>query len=66
MNPSALVFEAGCDDFDTEVLKKSHHTPVLVDFWAAWCAPCRVLIPLLQGLAAAYQGISQLAKVNSD
>ncbi len=66
MNQSALAFEVGGDDFATKVLEKSCQIPVLVDFWAAWCAPCRVLMPLLQGLAEEYQGRFVLAKVNSD
>lgn len=66
MNSSPFVIEAGSDNFDTAVLEKSRHTLVGVDFWAAWCAPCRVLMPLLQKLAGEYQGKFLLAKVNSD
>ena len=66
MEQSAFIFDVTADDFDTEVLEKSRHTLVVVDFWAAWCAPCRVLMPLLQQLAEEYQGRFLLAKVNSD
>lgn len=66
MKQSAFIFDVTVDDFDTEVLEKSRHTLVVVDFWAAWCAPCRVLMPLLQQLAEEYQGRFLLAKVNSD
>ena len=53
-------------DFDQHVLAASHQAPVLVDFWAEWCAPCRTLKPLLEKLAAEYGGRFLLAKVDSD
>ena len=66
MNQSPSVFDATAANFDTEVLEKSRQTLVIVDFWAEWCAPCRVLMPLLQKLAEDYQGKFSLAKVNTD
>lgn len=53
-------------DFDENVLAASHKVPVLVDFWAAWCQPCRILKPLLEKLADEYGGQFILAKLNSD
>ena len=53
-------------DFDTLVTQKSREVPVLVDFWAAWCAPCQTLMPVLAGLAEEYRGKFFLAKVNTD
>lgn len=50
--------------FDQEVLKAS--TPVLIDFWAPWCAPCRAIAPLIDDLAGEYQGRLKVVKINVD
>jgi len=52
--------------FQREVIDASHQQPVLVDFWAPWCGPCRALGPLLEKLETAYGGRFRLVKVNSD
>ncbi|UCH65161.1 MAG: thioredoxin [Ignavibacterium sp.] len=53
-------------DFQKDVLEKSHQVPVLVDFWAEWCGPCKVLSPVLEKLAKESNGNWALAKIDTD
>jgi len=60
------AYDVSVADFPQKVLDASHQVPVVVDFWAEWCQPCRALKPILEKLAAEYGGRFILAKVDSD
>ncbi|MCB1622147.1 MAG: thioredoxin [Thiothrix sp.] len=66
MAESPYIFEANAQNFAQVVLQNSLQVPVLVDFWADWCQPCKTLMPMLARLADEYQGGFILAKVDTD
>lgn len=61
---SDLVISVTNDTFDQEVLKASDL--VMVDFWATWCGPCKIVAPVVEELAKEYEGKAKFAKVNTD
>nr|VFK10770.1 MAG: thioredoxin [Candidatus Kentron sp. LPFa]VFK27292.1 MAG: thioredoxin [Candidatus Kentron sp. LPFa] len=66
MTASTFVFDANEQDFSEIVLENSNRVPVLVDFWAAWCAPCKMLAPILTRLAEEFNGAFIVVKVDTD
>ena len=66
MSQTTYIFDVTSANFEQLVLENSFHKPVLVDFWAEWCAPCKALMPLLAKITEEYQGELILAKVNCD
>lgn len=61
---TATILEVTDSSFDEEILKSS--VPVMVDFWATWCGPCRALAPVVDELATAYSGKLKVAKMDVD
>ena len=66
MADSPYIFEIDETNYEQLVLQGSQRVPVLVDFWASWCQPCQILMPLLAKLVDEYQGRFILAKINTE
>lgn len=62
----AMIIDITADNFQDMVVQNSHHVPVLVDFWAPWCGPCKQVMPMLEKLANDLAGRFILAKINTE
>ncbi|MES0491915.1 MAG: thioredoxin, partial [Leptospirales bacterium] len=61
-----MAIHTTLETFDEQVLQPSQKVPVLVDFWAEWCNPCKIIGPILENLEKVYEGRMILAKVNTE
>ncbi|MDB9527955.1 thioredoxin [Oscillatoria sp. CS-180] len=64
MADTATYVTLTAENFESEVIQSD--VPVVVDFWAAWCGPCKLMNPIIDGLAAEFEGQAKLAKINID
>ncbi|MCB1736073.1 MAG: thioredoxin [Gammaproteobacteria bacterium] len=66
MSHSPYIVNVTIQNFEQEVIRRSFEAPVLVDFWAEWCGPCKMVLPILEQLAESYAGAVRIAKVNTE
>ena len=66
MNGNSLIIDVITDNFMTDVIEQSKETPVIVDFWAPWCEPCKQLTPIIERIIKEKNGKVILAKMNID
>ena len=63
---NGYIFDVDSEDFEQKVIQASHDHVIVVDFWAAWCGPCKMLGPLLESIVSSFDGRVRLAKVDVD
>ncbi len=61
-----LIFTIDVNNFETQVIEYSKQKPILIDFWADWCPPCKVISPILENVVDFYQGKLALGKIEVD
>ena len=67
MNPGDMyIFDVDAEEFEQKVIQASHEHVIVVDFWASWCGPCKILGPLLESIVSSFDGRVRLAKVDVD
>ena len=66
MNNTDLIYDVSSDDFNEKVIKASLRKTIVVDFWAEWCSPCKMLGPVLEDVVKSFNGKVSLAKVDID
>lgn len=66
MSNSPYIIEITTENYQSDVIERSFDVPVLVDFWASWCQPCQMLMPVLANISEQYQGKFILAKINTE
>ena len=63
---SDYIFSVDYEDFETKVIQASHTTPVLIDLWADWCSPCKVIAPILEKVSHEFNDKLLIAKIEVD